>query len=242
MTEILNIKNLEVVYGMAKSLHGVSMSVDAGQIVAIIGPVGAGKSTLFDAIFGLNTSTGNIEFEKQDLRRYPPQKIVSMGISYASERGNLFTQMNVEDNLLVGGFQARSDIGKNLELVYGLFPILKERRKQEAGTQSGGERQMLSLGRALMASPRMLLVDEPTIGLSPKVCLDIAEALVKLNRDHGLTIVIAEQNANFALSLASYIYLLEIGKITREGTPEELKSEDVIRKSYFGNSEERGLR
>ena len=239
MTDLLRIENLEVVYGTAKALNGVSLSVDQGQVLAIIGPVGAGKSTLFDAIFGLNASVGRIEFEGHDLRQLPAQKILSMGISCASERGNLFTQMNVEDNLLVGAYRSRSNISKNKELVYSLFPILKERRKQETGTQSGGERQMLSLGRALMSSPRLLLVDEPTIGLSPKVCLNIAEALTKMNKEHGLTILIAEQNANFALSLASYIYLLETGKITRHGTPEELLREDVIRKSYFGNLSEK---
>ena len=236
MTAALRIENLEVVYGMAKSLHGVSLSVDPGQIIAIIGPVGAGKSTLFDAVFGLNSSTGEIEFEGIDLRQLQPQQIVSMGISYAPERGNLFTQMNVRDNLLTGAYRARSDIRKNLELVYNLFPILKERQKQEAGTQSGGERQMLSLGRALMTSPRLLLVDEPTIGLSPKICLGIAEALMKLNKEHGVTIVIAEQNANFALSIAGYVYLLETGKFTCHGTTEELLREDVIRESYFGSS------
>ncbi len=240
MSVSLSIENLEVVYGKARSVNGVSLSVSAGQIIAIIGPVGAGKSTLFDAIFGLNEATGKIDFEGQDLTQMSPQKIVGLGIAYAPERGNLFTQMNVQDNLLVGAYRARGDISKNLELVYDLFPILNERRKQETATQSGGERQMLSLGRALMSSPRLLLVDEPTIGLSPKVCLSIAEALRKLNQQHGLTVLIAEQNANFALSLAEYIYLLEIGRITRHGTSQELLQEDVIRQSYFGGSDERG--
>ena len=240
MSVALSIENLEVVYGKARSVNGISLSINTGQIIAIIGPVGAGKSTLFDAIFGLNQATGTIEFEGQDLRQVSPQQIVDLGIAYAPERGNLFTQMNVQDNLLIGAYRARSDISKNLELVFDLFPILKERRSQETGTQSGGERQMLSLGRALMSSPRLLLVDEPTIGLSPKVCLSIANALSKLNRQHGLTIMIAEQNANFALSLAEYIYLLEIGRITRHGTSEQLQQEDVIRKSYFGSSKTQG--
>ncbi len=240
MTVALSIENLEVVYGKAKSVKGVSLSVESGQIIAIIGPVGAGKSTIFDAIFGLNTSSGKIEFEGTDLRRIRLQKIVEMGIAYAPERGNLFSQMNVYDNLLTGAYRARKDISKNLELVFDLFPILKERRRQEAATQSGGERQMLSLGRALMSSPRMLLVDEPTIGLSPKVCLSIADALRRLNRQHGLTILIAEQNTNFALRLAEYIYLLETGRITQHGTSAELLREDVIRQSYFGTADDNG--
>ena len=238
MNAMLKIQDLEVIYGTAKSINGVSLAVNSGQIIAIIGPVGAGKSTLLDAVFGLNTSSGVIEFEGEDLRKIPSHKIVSMGIGYAPERGNLFTQMNVQDNLTVGAFRSRTQLQRNLELVYDLFPVLKERQKQEAATQSGGERQMLSLGRALMTSPRMLLVDEPTIGLSPKVCLNIADALRKLNQDHGLTIVIAEQNANFALSLAEYIYLLEIGTITKHGTPAQLLQEDLIRKSYFGQTQD----
>ncbi len=230
----LYIENLVVFYGRAKSVKGVSLSIETGQMMAIIGPVGAGKSTIFDAIFGLNESSGKIEFEGRDLRQVPLQKIVELGIAYAPERGNLFTQMNVQDNLLTGAYRARNDISKNLELVFDLFPILKERRRQEAATQSGGERQMLSLGRALMSSPRLLLVDEPTIGLSPKICLSIANALRRLNRQHGLTILIAEQNTNFALRLAKYIYLLETGRITRHGTADDLIKEDVIRQAYFG--------
>ena len=234
---MLSIENLEVNYGKARSLRGVSLSVEKGNIIAIIGPVGAGKSTLLDAVFGLNDSSGRIEFEGIDLSRLSPQKIVGMGISYAPERGNLFTQMSVKDNLLTGAYAMRTDIAKNLELVYDLFPILEERQGQETGTQSGGERQMVSLGRALMSSPRLLLVDEPTIGLAPKVCHDIAVALTKLNREHGLTILIAEQNANFALSLAQHIYLLETGEITRHGTSEELQRENVVRESYFGGED-----
>ncbi len=231
---MLQIENLHVYYGKAESIHGVSLDVEAGRIIAIIGPVGAGKSTLFDAVLGLNTWTGKIVFEDTDLGRHSSPKIVKMGISYAPERGNLFPQMSVRDNLLVGAFTSSKSIGKNLEIVYDLFPILKEREKQEVGTQSGGERQMVSLGRALMTNPRLLLVDEPTIGLAPKVCLDIAAALNRLNQEFGLTIVIAEQNANFTLSMAEKIILLEAGRVIRQGTREELQEEHVIRESYFG--------
>ena len=235
---MLNIESLEVRYGKAISLHCVSLSVDTGKMIAIVGPVGAGKSTLMDAVFGLNSSKGVIEFEGQSLRGLSPQKIVAMGIAYAPERGNLFMQMNVRDNLLTGAYTSRKEINRNLELVFELFPILKERQKQEASTQSGGERQMLSLSRALMSSPRLLLVDEPTIGLSPKVCVDIASALLDLNREYGLTVLIAEQNANFALSLAEHIYLLETGRITRQGTSAELQQSDAVRESYFSRSDQ----
>ena len=232
---MLQIQNLSVFYSKAMSLNSASIDVEAGDIAAIIGPVGAGKSTLLDAVLGLNDATGSITFEDKNLRQLPTSKIVRLGIGYAPERGNLFTQMNVRENLLVGAYTSRAAIESNLDLVFDLFPILKKRQNQEVGTQSGGERQMVSLGRALMNSPRLLLVDEPTIGLSPKVCVDIATALTRLNSQHGLTILIAEQNANFTLSLAQYIYLLEAGRIIGSGTADELRADKAIQESYFGN-------
>lgn len=232
---MLEIENLTVYYSKAMSLNNASVSVQTGHVAAIIGPVGAGKSTLLDAVLGLNSATGSIIFEGQDLQQLSASRIVRLGIGYAPERGNLFTQMNVRENLLVGAYTSRANIEANLELVFDLFPILKERQKQEVGTQSGGERQMVSLGRALMNSPRLLLVDEPTIGLSPKVCMDIAAALTRLNSEHGLTILIAEQNANFTLSLAQHIYLLEAGRIIGKGTADELRKDETIQESYFGN-------
>ncbi|MFT5110761.1 MAG: branched-chain amino acid transport system ATP-binding protein [Parasphingorhabdus sp.] len=231
---ILSIQDLKVYYGKARSLNGVSLQIETGQVISIIGPVGAGKSTLLDAILGLNNSTGVRQFEELDLSKLTTADIVSKGIGYAPERGHLFTQMSVMENLLVGAYRARDQIERNLELVFELFPVLKPRKDQETGTQSGGERQMVSLGRALMSNPRLLLVDEPTIGLSPKVCQDIARALKRLNQEHGMSILIAEQNVNFALSLAEKIYLLESGDIVREGTREELQQDDTIRSAYFG--------
>ena len=235
MTMMLQIENLTVYYSKAMSLNDASVSVDMGNIAAVIGPVGAGKSTLLDAVLGLNNASGSIQFEGQDLLQLSASRIVRLGIGYAPERGNLFTQMNVRENLLVGAYTSRADISKNLDLVFDLFPILKERQNQEVSTQSGGERQMVSLGRALMNSPRLLLVDEPTIGLSPKVCGDIAQALQRLNSEHGLTILIAEQNANFTLSLAEQVYLLEAGRIIGHGTADELRSDKTIQESYFGD-------
>lgn len=231
---MLKVDALECWYGKAKSLHGVSLTLGEGEIAAIIGPVGAGKSTLMDAVMGINSYYGVIELDGRSLRERSTAEIVSMGIAYAPERGNLFTQMNVRDNLLAGGFTSRRDIERNLRQVFELFPILDQRQYQETGTQSGGERQMVSLGRALMSSPRLLLVDEPTIGLSPKVCSDIAHALKRLNREYSLTILIAEQNVNFALGLAQKIYLLETGRIIQSGDSAELGRNDDIRKAYFG--------
>ncbi len=231
---LLEISNLEAFYGKARSLHGVSLEVEAGKIAAIIGPNGAGKSTLLDSVMGITTTTGSVRFDGQDISGSTPAQNVDAGIGYAPERGNLFPYMGVRDNLLVGAYTSRGNIEENLRQVYDLFPVLEQRQSQETGTQSGGERQMVSLGRALMTSPKLLLVDEPTIGLAPKVCLDIAAALKKLNEETGLTIIITEQNVNFAMNLAEEIHVLETGEVRLSGTVEELKGEDYIREAYFG--------
>ncbi len=231
---LLEIENLRACYGKARALHDVSLRVEAGQIIAIIGPVGAGKSTLMDSIMGLTEVEGGVRYEGRDLAACSPSQIVQMGIACATERGNLFPYMGVRENLLVGAYTARRNIRERMRRVFDLFPVLKERQQQETHTQSGGERQMVSLGRALMADPKLLLVDEPTIGLSPKVCMDIETVLLKLNRDMGLTVVIAEQNVNFAMRIAQKIYLLENGTITRSGSPDELQRDETIKKTYFG--------
>ena len=231
---LLEIENLNAFYGMAQSLHGVSLSVEEGDIVGIIGPNGAGKSTLFDAVMGMVRTTGSIRLNGAELTALKPDQIVRLGIGYAPERAHLFPYMSVRDNLLVGAFTSRSEIEPNLELVHSLFPVLMERRKQETSTQSGGERQMVSLGRALMTSPKLLLVDEPTIGLAPKICSDIAAALKKLNEETGLTILITEQNVNFAMTLARYLYVLETGEIRTRGTVEDLQSDEELNRAYFG--------
>jgi branched-chain amino acid transport system ATP-binding protein len=231
---LLEIESLSAFYGMARSLHDVSMSVNEGEIVGIIGPNGAGKSTLFDSIMGMTKTTGSIRLNGAELTKMQPADIVSLGVGYAPERAHLFPYMSVRDNLLVGAYTARGEIEKNLELVHGLFPVLLERRNQETTTQSGGERQMVSLGRALMTSPKVLLVDEPTIGLAPKICNDIAAALRKLNEETGMTIVITEQNVNFAMTLANYLHVLETGEIRTRGTVAELQSDEELNKAYFG--------
>jgi branched-chain amino acid transport system ATP-binding protein len=230
----LEIDKLSAFYGRAQSLHDVTFSVEKGAIVAVIGTNGAGKSTLMDSIMGMVTNTGDIRLDGQALSGNGSSEIVKLGVGYAPERAHLFPFMTVEDNLLVGGYTARDDIGRNLARVHELFPVLKERADQETATQSGGERQMVSLGRALMTSPRLLLVDEPTIGLSPKVCGEIAATLKRLNQEDGLTILITEQNINFAMSLASRVHVLETGHLRVSGTPEELAADDELNKAYFG--------
>ena len=231
---LLSITDLDVFYGKAQALHGVSLDVTAGEIVAIIGPNGAGKSTLLDSILGLTKRQGSITFDGQDITRMAAAKIVRLGIGYAPERGHLFPFMGVRENLLVGAYRKRDEIDANLAKVFGLFPRLEERQKQESATQSGGERQMLSLGRALMSSPKLLIIDEPTMGLAPRVCQEIAAVIRDLNQQTGLTVVVSEQNVNFAMSLAGQVYLLETGRIREKGTPDDLRQELDIAETYFG--------
>jgi branched-chain amino acid transport system ATP-binding protein len=231
----LEIDRLSAFYGRAQALHDVSLSVAKGQIVAVIGMNGAGKSTLMDAILGMARTRGAIRLDGRPLTGLNSAAIVRAGVGYAPERAHLFPHMSVQDNLLVGGHTARADIPRNLARVHELFPVLKERAAQDTATQSGGERQMVSLGRALMTSPKLLLVDEPTIGLAPRVCDQIAATLRQVNQDDGLTILIAEQNINFALSLASTVHVLESGHLRTSGTPQELAANEGLSRAYFGH-------
>lgn len=232
---MLEIQNLSAFYGKAQALHDVSFSVEEGEIVGVIGANGAGKSTLLDSIMGMTTTTGSIRLADGELTGRKTAEIVSMGVGYAPERANLFPYMSVRDNLLVGAYTARGDIERNLAMVHDLFPRLAERAGQETSTQSGGERQMVSVGRALMTSPRLLIVDEPTIGLAPKVCLEIADVLRRLNSEFGVTIIITEQNVNFALTLAERLHVLETGVIRKSGTVDELRSDPTLTEAYFGH-------
>jgi len=233
---LLELDKLSAFYGKAQALHDVSLSVAEGQIIAIVGANGAGKSTLLDSVMGLTSNTGDIRLDGTSIAGSSSRQIVEQGVGYAPERFNLFPYMSVRDNLLVGAYTARADIEKNLATIHKLFPRLAERQNQETSTQSGGERQMVSFGRALMSSPRLLLVDEPTIGLAPAVVTEIASVLRRLRDEFQLTVVITEQNANFALSLAETVYVLETGRIVRSGTAQELQQDDSIREAYFGGA------
>ena len=231
---VLEIEGLSAFYGKAQALSNLSLHVDEGETIGIVGANGAGKSTLLDSIMGLTRTRGDIRLRGEAISGMRPAQIVRRGVGYAPERFNLFPYMSVRDNLLVGAFTARDDIDRNLDAVYRLFPRLAERAGQETATQSGGERQMVSLGRALMTSPSLLLVDEPTIGLAPKVVGEIAEVLKRLSAEMGLTVIVTEQNANFALSLAQRLYVLEGGQVTAEGTAADLAQDDTLARSYFG--------
>jgi len=231
---LLEIEHLSAHYGRAQALRDISIALEPATITAVIGANGAGKSTLFDAIMGLVDTQGSIRLNGKELTVMSQSHIVRSGMGYAPERAHLFPFMSVEDNLLVGAYTARDSIKNNLAIVHDLFPILKERRQQETHTQSGGERQMVSLGRALMGSPKLLLVDEPTIGLAPKVCLDIAQALRRLNKEHGMSILIAEQNVNFALSLSQDLHVIETGEIKLSGATRDLAQNPALKSAYFG--------
>ncbi len=229
----LDVKDLEVYYGKAQAIKNVSFSVEKGGCIGIIGPNGAGKSSLLDSIIGLTDWRGQIVFDGVDLHGLPPRKIIKLGIGYAPERGNLFSLMNVKDNLLVGAYLAREKLDESLGAVYEMVPLLEERQKQQADTLSGGERQMLSLGRAWMSDPRLLLLDEPTLGLAPIVIAKIAETIEDLKK-RGATIIIAEQNVSFTSAHAERLYLLERGKLSKGRTAEEMKGDEYVRKTYFG--------
>jgi len=229
----LEVKNLEVYYGKAQAIKDVSFSVERGGCIGIIGPNGAGKSSLLDSIIGLTDWRGQIIFDGVDLHGLPPRKIIKLGIGYAPERGNLFSLMNVKDNLLVGAYLAREKLDESLGAVYEMVPLLEERQKQQASTLSGGERQMLSLGRAWMSDPRLLLLDEPTLGLAPIVISKVAITIEDLKK-RGATIIIAEQNVSFTAAHAERLYLLERGTLSKGRTTEEMKGDEYVRKTYFG--------
>ena len=235
MGTVLTVTDINVYYGAIHAIKGISFDVNRGEIVTLIGANGAGKSTTLHTISGLlRSKTGDIEFLESSIARTPAHKIVSKGISHVPEGRRIFQGMTVEENLQMGAFVAKPDrIAHNLEYVYDQFPRLKERTKQIAGTLSGGEQQMLAMGRALMSDPRLLMLDEPSMGLAPILVDQIFEIIQNLNKA-GTTILLVEQNAQMALSVADRAYVIETGRITLSGTGEELAKSDEVRKAYLG--------
>lgn len=233
---MLEIKDLYVRYGMIEAIKGISFEVRDGEIVTLIGSNGAGKTTTMHAISGLlKPASGSITLDGVELTKTPNHKIVSMGLAQVPEGRRVFAQQTVEENLLLGAY-ARKDkdgIQKDLDHVYDLFPRLLERKKQPAGTLSGGEQQMLAMARALMSRPKILLMDEPSMGLSPLLVKEIFHIIQDINKD-GTTILLVEQNAKMALAIADRAYVLETGKISLEGTGEELSASEEVRKAYLG--------
>jgi branched-chain amino acid transport system ATP-binding protein len=233
---MLELTNVNAYYGRIQALKDVSLHVDEGKIVSLLGANGAGKTTMVRTIVGLNRSaTNDIRFEGCQIGRIPPHKIVRLGIAMVPERRELFADMKVLDNLEMGAYSRASatEMRRDLEWIYSLFPILAERRKNHARALSGGQQQMLAIGRALMSHPRLLLLDEPTLGLAPLIVRQIFAILRKLNHD-GMTILLIEQNANQALKLSEYSYILENGRIALEGKSAVLSADPTVQHSYLG--------
>jgi branched-chain amino acid transport system ATP-binding protein len=238
---VLSVSNLEVVYhSVVLVLKGVSLSVREGEITALLGPNGAGKTTVLRAITGLldvhhgKRTKGSINLEGMSLRRMRADAIVAAGIAQVMEGRRILADLSVEENLIAGGHtRSRAEVAEDLARFYERFPILAERRRQQAGYLSGGEQQMLAIARALMSRPRLLLLDEPSLGLAPKAVAEVAELIRSLNAD-GMSILLVEQNANLALDLADRGTIMENGKVVLEGTPDELRADEDIQEFYLG--------
>ncbi|MGI6056233.1 MAG: ABC transporter ATP-binding protein [Bilifractor sp.] len=233
---MLKVENLKVRYGMIEAIKGISFEVKDGEIVTLIGANGAGKTTTMHAISGLlKPAAGSITLDGHDLVKMPPHKIVSLGLAQVPEGRRVFAQQTVEENLVLGAYTRKDKgaVAEDQEKVFELFPRLKERRTQLAGTLSGGEQQMLAMGRALMAKPKIILMDEPSMGLSPLLVKEIFHIIQDINKQ-GTTVLLVEQNARMALAIADRAYVLETGKITLEGTGAELAEDERVRKAYLG--------
>lgn len=233
---LLELDQVKVRYGNIEAVKGISMYVEEGQIVALIGGNGAGKTTTLKSISGIQaTSSGTVTFAGEPINKLASHEVVSRGISHTPEGRRIFPRMNVKENLEMGAFQ-RSDhpeIKQDLDRIFGLFPVLKERAKQEGGTLSGGEQQMLAIGRSMMSRPKLLMLDEPSMGLAPLVVEKIFQAIEEINKE-GMTILLVEQNAQIALTLASWGYVLESGQIVLSDEAGALLRNDQVRKAYLG--------
>jgi len=232
---LLELKGVDARYGPIKALHGVSLTVNEGEIVALLGANGAGKTTTLRAISGTVRTDGEILFEGKQLRR-SPEAVARHGIAHVPEGRGIFAELSVWDNLRMGAYIRRDKDGvkTDLDRVYGYFPWLEERGGQQAGTLSGGEQQMLALGRALVGRPRLLLLDEPSLGLAPLVTQELFRIVGKLNEEEGLTVLVVEQNANIALKTSQRAYVLEVGRVAVEGSADELREHEGVRRSYLG--------
>jgi len=237
---VLKLLNVESAYGPIRAIRGVSLAVEKGRIGTVLGANGAGKSTILKTISGIiDPRKGSVEFDGADITAMDPADIVRRGLSHVPEGREVFPLLSVRDNLLMGAYTRtdRDAAARDMEMVYGYFPILRERAHQEAGLLSGGQQQMLSISRALMAAPQMILLDEPSLGLSPRLTREIFEIVVRINRERGTTLLLVEQNAHMALNVADYGYVLENGRIVMEDTCERLREKDDIKEFYLGMKE-----
>ena len=233
---LLELELVTAEYGPIKALHGVSLAVEPGEIVALLGANGAGKTTTLRSISGMVSRGGNINFDGRSLRGVPAQETARRGIGHVPEGRGTLVQLSVWENLRMGAYTRRdgAQVKKDYEVVFGQFPILKERRDQTAGTLSGGEQQMLAIARALLAKPKLLLLDEPSLGLAPLVVKGIFEIIRQINQADGVAVLLVEQNANLALKLAHRAYLLETGTVAAQGDAQKMASDESIRRSYLG--------
>ncbi len=234
---LLELANVESAYGPIRAIRGVSLKVQRGQIATVLGSNGAGKTTILKTISGIiDPRKGQVHFRGQDITARDPALIVQQGLSHVPEGREVFALLSVRDNLLMGAY-TRSDrdgVARDMQTVFDYFPILRERASQDAGLLSGGQQQMLAISRALMARPELILLDEPSLGLSPKLTKEIFEIVVRINREQGTTILLVEQNANMALNAADYGYVLENGRIVMEDSCDRLREKDDIREFYLG--------
>jgi branched-chain amino acid transport system ATP-binding protein len=232
---LLEVQDIHAHYGTIEALRGVSLTVEEGKVVTLIGSNGAGKSTTLRAISGLTpASSGTIRFGGEEITRAPTETIIARGVAMAPEGRHVFPRMTVRENLDLGAHRRRSDgVAQDLERVYALFPRLKERERQKAGMMSGGEQQMLAIGRALMARPKLLMLDEPSMGLAPILVERIYETIAEINRD-GVTILLVEQNANYALDIAAHGYVLETGRIALADESAKLRDDPEVKRAYLG--------
>jgi branched-chain amino acid transport system ATP-binding protein len=233
---ILEVEKLEAFYGRTQALHGVNFAMEEGGITTVLGANGAGKTTMLRAISAMVKTKGAIRFGGKPIDAKATEQIVAMGIAHVPEGRGTFVDLTVEENLRIGMFARRDkrNAARDMDRVYELFPILRQRRRQHAGTLSGGEQQMLAVARALMLGPRLLLLDEPSLGLAPLVVREIFRILRNINKESGVSILLVEQNASLALDLADHVFLLETGRVVLSGTSDVLKKDDAIRRSYLG--------
>ncbi len=236
MSDFLSVANLRSYYGQIQALHGIDFGLAEGSVTTLLGANGAGKTTTLRAICGMVRSIGKIEFDGRSLIGLSTEAIVKLGIAHVPQGRGTFTRMNVEENLQLGAITRpdKAAIASDIERMYTMFPVLKERRLQQAGLLSGGEQQMLAVARALMLRPRLLLLDEPSFGLAPLVVRELFKTLTKINRDEKTTILVVEQNAQLALELANTAYVIETGQIVQSGPAADIANNEDIRKSYLG--------
>jgi branched-chain amino acid transport system ATP-binding protein len=234
MTDFLQVTGLHAGYGPIEVLHGIDLTVGQGEIVVVLGANGAGKTTLMQAISGLLDRRGSVVLDGHDITRASPDRIVRAGLVQVPQGRGTFVDLSVDDNLRIGAHTRGDDIGADLERWYDVFPKLRDRRTQKAGSLSGGEQQMLAIARALMSRPRLLLCDEPSLGLAPIIVQEVFRILRRLNDEEGLSVLLVEQNANLAMETADRAYLLETGAIVASGDAETLRNDDAIRQAYLG--------